>query len=165
MLMMDMPRSKRSKRNAIQYRFVANEVESKLQVGKANRLIKLLYDQTGTSTALFMTGGRWAGRGCEGRASDYLIERLSQTLLGLTLHVYPGASFDPLGFYEPEVHYLALGLSEEYAWCLGSDFLQDSVLWASADAVPRAIHPLRAGMETDTTLLSSGRRLECRSTE
>lgn len=165
MLMMDMPRSKRSKKNAIQYRFVANEVESSLQAGKANRLIRLLYDQTGTSTALFMTGGRGAAIGSRSHASDHLIERLGQTLLGLTSHVYPGTTFDPLGFYDPEVHFLALGLSEEYAWYLGSDFLQDSVLWASADAVPRAIHPLRAGMETDTTLLSSGRRLECRSTE
>jgi hypothetical protein len=133
---------KRGKSQAIHYFVVVNGKKTRLQPGKASRTLARLYEQTGASTALLISGCNGYGSQHSNPANRYLTERLQRVLRGLTPHIYPGTGVDSKGQSEPVEHFLALGLSEEHARTLGRDFGQASVIWAEADTVPRKLHPL-----------------------
>lgn len=133
---------RRGEMQAIHYYVVADGKKSRLHLSKASQTLAQLYEQTGASTALLISGCNGYSSQHNDPASRYLTERLQQVLRGLTPHIYLGTGVDSKGQFEPVVHFLALGLSEEHARSLGRDFGHTSVIWAEADAVPRKLHPL-----------------------
>jgi hypothetical protein len=124
---------------ATHYRAGAGPNAFVLRIGQYSPELSKHYLASGTNSALFITAFNPFGEAQENEANETAHAQLGEALRALVTDVAEGAGADPTEKWDPELSYLALGISAEDARELGRRFKQDAVVWAGEDAIPRLL--------------------------
>ncbi len=124
---------------ATHYRAGAGPKACVLRIGQHSPELALRYVATGADSALFITAFNPFGEAQGNKANEDVHAQLGEVLRTLVADVTEGAGADPTKKWDPEMSYLARGISAEDARELGRRFKQDAVVWAGEDAIPKLL--------------------------
>jgi hypothetical protein len=110
-----------------------------LRVGQVSQELKLLFTQSGQSSAAFITAYNPYSK-LHAEDFNHLANlRLLQELRQCTSLILNGQGQDPLGIWHSEQSFLTLGISRGRASEIGKTFMQNAFLWIGADARPELV--------------------------
>ena len=110
-----------------------------LRIGEANAGLAALYRLWGVESCAFVTAFNPLGKAGSAKDNARRNEKLRRELERLRLPHFDGHGAHSTNGWPPEPSFLVLGAGFELAQELGSDWGQDAVVWAGADAVPRLV--------------------------
>jgi len=133
-----LPESLISAYRATRYRVFAGP-DFELAVGQRSNALADLYRTHGVNSAAFLTAWNPEGNLQDETANREAFARLEARVASHAAKVIAGFGEDPDGAWAGEESLLALGLSREAACAVGTQFRQNAIVWAGADAVPELI--------------------------
>ena len=123
---------------ATRYR-VFTSPDFELAVGQRSNALADLYRTHAVNSAAFLTAWNPEGNLQNETANREAFARLQERVASHSVKVVAGFGEDPDGAWAGEESLLALGLSREAARDIGTQFRQNAIVWAGADAVPELI--------------------------
>ena len=133
-----LPESLISAYRVTRYRVFASP-DFELAVGQRSSALADLYRTHAASSAAFLTAWNPEGNLQNEAANREAFARLQERVASYSIKVIAGFGEDPDGAWAGEESLLALGLSREAACEIGTEFRQNAIIWAGADAVPELI--------------------------
>lgn len=133
-----LPESLISAYRATRYR-VFTSPDFELSVGQPSNALADLYRTHAVNSAAFLTAWNPEGNLQNETANREAFARLQARVASHGATVIAGFGEDPDGAWAGEESLLALGLSREAACEIGTEFRQNAIVWAGADAVPELI--------------------------
>lgn len=114
-----------------------------LVLGRSCAPLLDLYQQTGVSTAAFMTAYNPFSEAVGPARNQAAQEDLKRFLGARDIDYIEGIGEDPSGQWPGEPSVLALGLSLDDALLVGTRFKQNAIIWIGGDGVPELKFPSR----------------------
>lgn len=126
------------------YRVRAGDAPFELRVDAFSARLAALMRMHGVATAAYLTAYNPRSVVTAEAANRAANERLRAALLAADAFIFCGEAIDPAGRWPAEPSFLALGLALATARELGTRFMQNAILFADDDAVPRLVWLPRA---------------------
>lgn len=123
---------------ATRYRVFASP-DFELAVGQRSNALADLYRTQAVNSAAFLTAWNPEGNLQNDAANREAFARLQQCVASRAVKFIAGFGEDPDGAWAGEESLLALGLSREAACDIGTQFRQNAIVWAGADAVAELV--------------------------
>lgn len=123
---------------ATRYRVFATP-DFDLAIGQRSEVLEELYRKHAVTSAAFLTAWNPEGNLQDEAFNRAAFARLRERVALNASEVIAGFGEDPDGVWAGEESLLALGLSREAACEIGTEFTQNAIVWAGADAVPELI--------------------------
>jgi hypothetical protein len=110
-----------------------------LKIGKASAPLRKLYEDYNCSSAAFITTWNPYSMAVSADENTEAQSRLEDRLIAEAIPFIAGIGEDPSGQWSGETSVLALGLSLDAAKSFGVEFLQNAIVWAGDDSIPKLI--------------------------
>jgi hypothetical protein len=110
-----------------------------LKIGKASTPLQSLYEEYGCSSAAFITAWNPYSKAAPAVDNADAQAQLEGRLIAGEIPFIAGVGEDPTGQWPGEPSVLALGLDMDTAKYLGTEFLQNAIVWVGDDAIPELI--------------------------
>jgi len=110
-----------------------------LKIGEASGPLRKLYEDYGCLSAAFITACNPYSMAVSADENAAAQSRLEGKLKAASIPFIAGNGEDPSGQWSGETSVLAFGLSLDAAKSFGVEFLQNAIVWAGDDAIPKLI--------------------------
>ena len=110
-----------------------------LKIGEASAPLRKLYEEYNCSSAAFITACNPYNMAVSADENAAAQSRLEDKLIAASIPFFAGIGEDPSGQWSGETSVLALGLNLDTAKSFGVEFLQNAIVWAGNDAIPKLI--------------------------